>query len=103
LSGRIGPPAQGAQEFGILFFLYFGQVKSLAFITRAVFHEEIGCVGSGLKVTVRQTVGHDESYSLVFKDVGPGENRHIHPALIIRSGQHPMPFGIFEVSAQIHH
>jgi hypothetical protein len=44
-------------------------------------------------------VGHDKSYGLVFEYVWPGENRHIHPPLLIGSGQNSMPFGIFKVTA----
>jgi len=44
-------------------------------------------------------VGHDESYGLVFEDVGPGENRHIHPPLLVGSGQDSVPFGAFKVTA----
>jgi hypothetical protein len=52
LAGRIDPPAQGAQEFGILLFPDFRQVKPLALISRAVFHEKIGGVRFGLQVAM---------------------------------------------------
>jgi hypothetical protein len=52
LAGRIDPPAQGAQEFGILLFSDFSQVKPLALIARAVFHEQIGGVRFGLQVAM---------------------------------------------------
>jgi hypothetical protein len=35
--------------------------------------------------------------------VGAGKNRHIHPPLLIGSGQNSMPFGMFKITAQIHH
>jgi len=53
LAGRVDPPAQGAQEFGILFLSDFRQVKPLALITRAVFHKKISGVRFGLQVAMR--------------------------------------------------
>jgi hypothetical protein len=99
LSGGVSPTAQGAQDLSILFFPQFSQVKSLALIAWPLFRKEVGGMEVGLEVAVSQVVGHDESYGLVLKDVGPGKYRHIHPACRVGSGQNSMPFGVFKVTA----
>ena len=61
--------SERVDEFGICFFAEFGQVKSFAFVTRALFDEHISGVWIGLEIFVGETGTHDKGDCIFVGDV----------------------------------